>query len=80
MCAVEQWLDGTIGIQEFTDLTKCSRTSALLDDRPRVPSAPLKAARLIPIVCPTAKNARIMCREKCHAPFPSDRPTAYDDV
>jgi hypothetical protein len=26
--AVEQWLDGKIGIQEFIDLTNCSRTSA----------------------------------------------------
>jgi hypothetical protein len=26
--AVDEWLDGTIGIQEFIDLTGCSRTSA----------------------------------------------------
>jgi hypothetical protein len=28
MRAVNQWLDGLIGIQEFIDLTKCTRTSA----------------------------------------------------
>lgn len=28
MHAVEEWLDGTIGIQEFIDLTGCTRTSA----------------------------------------------------
>ena len=26
--AVDEWLDGMIGIQEFIDLTGCSRTSA----------------------------------------------------
>ena len=28
MMAVEQWLDGQIGIQEFIDLTGCTTTSA----------------------------------------------------
>jgi hypothetical protein len=28
MMAVEQWLGGEIGIQEFIDLTNCTRTSA----------------------------------------------------
>lgn len=26
--AVDKWLDGEIGIQEFIDMTKCTRTSA----------------------------------------------------